>query len=95
MVHNTQNLEDFEFNSRFRNSTTLRSLKHVINIIIWIRDTGCYTTSAQTSTQSDRWDKAMGQIRAPAPKPVHIERLTSNAALPQKQHIRAQLAGHK
>jgi hypothetical protein len=45
MVHTFQNLEDFEFNSRFRNSSTLRSLKYVINIIIWIRDTGCYTWS--------------------------------------------------
>jgi hypothetical protein len=42
MIHTFQNLEDFEFNSRFRNSSTLRSLKHVINIIMWIRDMGCY-----------------------------------------------------
>jgi hypothetical protein len=45
MVHTLQKLKDIEFKSRFRNSTTLRSLKHVINIIIWIRDTGCYTNA--------------------------------------------------
>jgi hypothetical protein len=45
MIHTLQKLEDIEFKSRFRNSTTLRSLKHVINIIICVRDTGCYTNA--------------------------------------------------
>jgi hypothetical protein len=40
MVHTTLHLKNFEFNSRFRNSSTL---KYVTNIIMWIRDTGCYT----------------------------------------------------
>jgi hypothetical protein len=35
-----------------------------------------------------------GQIGAPAPKPVRIERSTSNAPPPQKEYIQAQSAGH-
>jgi hypothetical protein len=49
MVHTLQKLEDFKFNYRFRNSTTLMSLQHVINIIIWIRNTGCYRAACMLS----------------------------------------------
>jgi hypothetical protein len=42
MVHNVQNLKDFEFNSNLEIQQHFESLKHVINIIIYIRDTGCY-----------------------------------------------------
>jgi hypothetical protein len=37
MVHTFQNLKNFEFHQH------LGSLKHVINIIMWIRDMGCYS----------------------------------------------------
>jgi hypothetical protein len=43
MVHTAQNLEDFEFNSDLEIQQHLGSLKHVINIIIWIRDTRYYS----------------------------------------------------
>jgi hypothetical protein len=41
MVHTFQNLEDFEFNLDLEIHQHSGSLKHVINIIMWIRDTGC------------------------------------------------------
>jgi hypothetical protein len=53
MVHTFQNLENFEFDSRFGNSSTLRSLKYVINIIMWIRDTGCYNSPRSTARCCD------------------------------------------
>jgi hypothetical protein len=59
MIHTFQNLEDFEFNSRFRNSSTLRSLKHVINIIMWIRDTGCYNWLSKHNGLIDYANKAV------------------------------------
>jgi hypothetical protein len=35
--------KNFEFDSRLNFHQHLGSLKHVINIIMWIRDTECYT----------------------------------------------------
>jgi hypothetical protein len=43
MVHSFQNLKDFEFTLDLEIHQYLGSLKHVINIIMWIRDTGCYS----------------------------------------------------
>jgi hypothetical protein len=40
MVHTVQNLDNFKFKFRLEIQQHLGSLKHVINIIIWIRDTG-------------------------------------------------------
>jgi hypothetical protein len=45
MVHTIQNLKNFEFDSRLGISSTLRSIEHVINIIMRIRDMGCYRCS--------------------------------------------------
>jgi hypothetical protein len=42
MVHTFQNLKNFEFDLDLNFHQHLGSLKHVINIIIYIRDTGCY-----------------------------------------------------
>jgi hypothetical protein len=42
MVH-TFRIWKTEFNLDLEIHQHLGSLKHVINIIIWIRDTGCYT----------------------------------------------------
>jgi hypothetical protein len=42
MVHTSQKLEDFKFNS-LEIKQHLGSLKYVINIIMWIRDMECYT----------------------------------------------------
>jgi hypothetical protein len=53
-----------------------------------------HSTSAWTSARSDRRAEPMGQIGAPAPEPVRIERSTSNTPPPQKEHNRAQSAGH-
>jgi hypothetical protein len=43
MVHTLQKLEDFKLKLRLEIQQHLGSLKHVINIIIWMRDTGCYS----------------------------------------------------
>jgi hypothetical protein len=53
-----------------------------------------HSTSAQTSVRSDRRAELTGQIGAPAPEPVHVERSTSNAPPPQKVYIQVQSAGH-
>jgi hypothetical protein len=48
MVHTTQNLNltlDLEIHQH------LGSLKYVINIIIWIRDMGCYSLSAWSAKE--------------------------------------------
>jgi hypothetical protein len=42
MVHTVQNLKTLNLNPDFE-FQQLGSLKHVINIIVRIRDTGCYT----------------------------------------------------
>jgi hypothetical protein len=55
MVHTTQDLKKFEFNSRFRNYQHLWSLKHVINIIMCIRDTGCYNRHAIGTFNTYSW----------------------------------------
>jgi hypothetical protein len=43
MVHTAQNLDNFEFQFDFEIQQYLGYLKHVINIIIWIRDMGYYS----------------------------------------------------
>ncbi len=43
MVHTLQKLKTSNLNLDFEFQQLLGSLKHVINIIMWIRDTGCYT----------------------------------------------------
>jgi hypothetical protein len=42
MVHTTQNLKTLNLTLDLEIHQHLRSPKHVINIIMWIRDTGCY-----------------------------------------------------
>jgi hypothetical protein len=42
MVHTVTNLDTLNLNSDFEIQQHLGSLKYMINIIIWIRDTGCY-----------------------------------------------------
>jgi hypothetical protein len=42
MVHTIQNLKNFEFHQH------LESLEHVINIIMWIRDMGCYSKAIRS-----------------------------------------------
>jgi hypothetical protein len=39
-------IEKFEFKSRFEFQSLLESLQYVFNIIMWIRDTGCYNLLA-------------------------------------------------
>jgi hypothetical protein len=46
-----------------------------------------HSTLAQTSARSDRRAEPVGQIGAPALEPVRVERSTSNAPLPEKEHI--------
>jgi hypothetical protein len=53
MVNTFQNLEDFKFNSDLEIHQHLGSLKHVINIIMWIRDTGCYSGGTGDDVASD------------------------------------------
>jgi hypothetical protein len=53
-----------------------------------------HSTSTQTSAQSDSRAEPVGQIGAPAPEPVRLERSASNAPPPQKEHIQVQSAGH-
>jgi hypothetical protein len=43
MVHTFQNLETSNLTLDLEIHQHLGSLKHVINIIMWIRDTGCYS----------------------------------------------------
>jgi hypothetical protein len=42
MVHTNLEFENFEFDSRLEFDQHLGSHKHVINIIMWFRDMGCY-----------------------------------------------------
>jgi hypothetical protein len=42
MFHTVQNLITLNLNSDFEIQQHLGSLKHMINIIIWIRDMECY-----------------------------------------------------
>jgi hypothetical protein len=43
MVHTLHKLKTSNLNLDFEFQQLLGSLKHVINIIMWIRDTGCYS----------------------------------------------------
>jgi hypothetical protein len=44
MVHTNPEFENFEFDSKdFEFDQHLESHKHVINIIVWFRDMGCYS----------------------------------------------------
>jgi hypothetical protein len=43
MVHTLQKLKTSNLNLDFEFQQLLGSLKHVINIIMWIRGTGCYS----------------------------------------------------
>jgi hypothetical protein len=43
MVHTLPKLKTSNSNLDFDFQQLLRSVKHMINIIIWIRDMGCYT----------------------------------------------------
>jgi hypothetical protein len=43
MVHTFQNLEDLNLTVDLEIHQHLESLKYVINIIMWIRDTGYYS----------------------------------------------------
>jgi hypothetical protein len=43
MVHTIQNLKTSNLNSDFEIQQLLGSLEHIINIIIWIKDMGCYS----------------------------------------------------
>jgi hypothetical protein len=45
MAHTTQNLKKSNLTLDLEIHQHLGSLKDVINIIMWIRDTGCYTFS--------------------------------------------------
>jgi hypothetical protein len=51
MVHTFLYLQDFEFNSDIEIHQHLGSLKHVINIIMWIRDMMCYIDHLSLSEQ--------------------------------------------
>jgi hypothetical protein len=42
MIHTIQNSRTLNLNPDFEFQQLLGSLKHLINIIIWIRDIGCY-----------------------------------------------------
>jgi hypothetical protein len=53
-----------------------------------------HSTSSRTLAWSDRTAEPTGQIGAPAPEPVRVERSTTNAPLHQKEHIHAQSVGH-
>jgi hypothetical protein len=53
-----------------------------------------HSTLVRTLARSDRRAETAGQIGAPAPEPVRVERSTSNTPPPQKEHIHAQLTGH-
>jgi hypothetical protein len=46
MVHTIQNLKTSNLDLDFEFQQLLGSLKHVINIIMWIRDMGCYNAAA-------------------------------------------------
>jgi hypothetical protein len=43
MVHTNPEFENFEFDSRLEFDQHLGFHKHVINIIMWFRDMGCYS----------------------------------------------------
>jgi hypothetical protein len=53
-----------------------------------------YSTSADTSAQSDRSGEPVGKIGAHAPEPVCVEWSISNVPPTQKKLIQAQSAGH-
>jgi hypothetical protein len=53
MVHTVQNLENLNLNSDFEIQQLLGSLQHLINIIIWIRDTGCYSPPPKTKSRPE------------------------------------------
>jgi hypothetical protein len=61
---------------------------------MWLLFIKSHFTSAWTSARSDRKAEPVGQIRTPTPELVHVERSTSNAPPPQKEHIQTQSAGH-
>jgi hypothetical protein len=53
-----------------------------------------YSTSTETSAQSDRRGEPVGQIGAQTPELVYVEWSTSNVPPPQKKLIQAQSARH-
>jgi hypothetical protein len=67
MVHTFQNLEDFKFNSDLEIHQHLGSLKHVINIIIWISHSvlqlWCWVSRGSELRQGgawvNRWEEGM------------------------------------
>jgi hypothetical protein len=55
MVHTLQKLKTLNLNPDFEFQQLLGSLKHVINIIMRIRDTGCYRVKVSSpSTRAAR-----------------------------------------
>jgi hypothetical protein len=61
---------------------------------MWLLFIRSHSTSARTSARFDHRAEPVGQIGAPAPKPVRVGWSTSNAPPPQKEHIQAQSPGH-
>jgi hypothetical protein len=53
MVHTLQNLEDFELSLDLEIHQHLGSPKHVINIIMWISDMGCYNPPPKTKSHPE------------------------------------------
>jgi hypothetical protein len=61
---------------------------------MWLLFIRSHSTSVWTLARSDHRAEPTGQIGALTPEPVCVERSTSNASSPQKEHIHAQSAGH-
>jgi hypothetical protein len=61
MIHTLQKLKDFKFNSDLEIHQQLRSLKHVINIIVWIRDMRCYKTNPFRHKKRGKAHKKQGK----------------------------------
>jgi hypothetical protein len=53
MFHTNPEFENFEFDSDLEFDQHLGSHKHVINIIMWFRDMGCYKDLPHSSDDAD------------------------------------------
>jgi hypothetical protein len=66
MIHTIQNLKTLNLNSDFEFQQLLGSLKYMINIIMRIRDTECYSSGAgrQGGMCSNRESRRLGRTRS-------------------------------
>jgi hypothetical protein len=77
MVHTLQKLKTSNLNLDFEFQQLLRSLKHVINIIMWIRDTGYYIGEVRQDISQ--------RLPGPPPNPLRASAQTCVSDGPERE----------